>query len=136
MRVLIQRVNSASVSVGKTVISSIDKGLLVFLGIARNDTEKDCNYIIRKILNLRIFPDQKGYMDKSIVDISGQILLVSQFTLYANCSKGNRPSFEYAMRPDQAKVVYEDFTESLRHSYSDVAVMLQKEFLVPICLFR
>jgi len=120
MRALVQRVSEASVSVDNAVVSHIQGGLLVLLGIKSDDTQKDQDYIIKKILNLRIFSDQKNMMNKSVVDVSGEILLVSQFTLYGDCSKGNRPSFAKAMKPEQAKILYDDFARNVKQQYDKV----------------
>jgi len=120
MRALVQRVVSASVTVDNKLISEIGSGLLVFLGIKADDTQSDRDYLIKKILNLRIFSDQEDKMNKSIVDISGEMLLVSQFTLYGDCAKGNRPSFAKAMKPEQAKQCYDDFVQTLKQQYHAV----------------
>ena len=117
MRAVIQRVNSASVEVEGKLISKIEKGLLVLVGIHKEDTQKDAGYIIRKILNLRVFESEKSFMDKSVQDLELEILLVSQFTLYADLRKGNRPSFDKAMPPAQAKIFYENFVEKFRENY-------------------
>ena len=107
MRAVIQRVKKASVTVGDRLTGSIDKGLLVFLGIGDTDTEKDCTYIVDKILGLRIFEDEDGKMNLSVQDVGGSVLLVSQFTLYGDARKGKRPSFIKAARPEQAIPLYE-----------------------------
>ena len=120
MRALVQRVNTASVSVDDKLISKIDNGLLVLLGIRSDDTQKDRDYVLKKILNLRIFPDEENKMNKSVVDVSGEILLVSQFTLYGDCSKGNRPSFVQAMSPELAEPFYKNFASTLKQSYHKV----------------
>ncbi|MFC1841462.1 D-aminoacyl-tRNA deacylase [Candidatus Dependentiae bacterium] len=120
MRAIIQRVTSASVSVDDTLVSQIGVGLLVLLGIKDDDTQKDQEYIAKKMLNLRIFSDEQGKMNKSIQDISGELLLVSQFTLYGDCRKGNRPSFVKAMPPQKAEVFYNAFVEHVRKIYPRV----------------
>jgi D-aminoacyl-tRNA deacylase len=120
MKLLIQRVSEASVSVENKEISSIKKGLLAFLGIAKTDSQKDIDYLIKKLLHLRLFPDDSGKMNLDIQDISGEILVVSQFTLYGNCKKGRRPSFDSAASPDNARELYEQFLSSLRESFSAV----------------
>ena len=120
MRALIQRVTSASVTVNNNTIGSINNGMLVLLGIHVNDTVKDSEHIIRKMLNLRIFSDENNLMNKSIQDINGEILLVSQFTLYGNLKKGNRPSFTEAMPPQKAEEFYNSFVETLRKSYPQI----------------
>jgi len=120
MKAVIQRVNYASVEVDGKLISSIDKGLLILVGIHKNDTENEADYLIRKILNLRIFESEKHFMDKSVQDLDLEILLVSQFTLYGDCKKGNRPSFDQAMPPAQAKVFYDDFVDKFKKSHAKV----------------
>jgi len=120
MRAVIQRVSSACVTVDNKLISKIGQGLLVLLGIHKADTRKERDYIIKKIINLRIFSDDVFAMNKSVSNVSGEILLVSQFTLYGDCRKGNRPSFIDAMPPDQAKYFYDDFMAELRLQYPKV----------------
>ncbi len=117
MKAVIQKVNSASVEVDGKLISSIDKGLLVLVGIHKKDTQTEADYLIRKILNLRMFESDKHFMDKSVQDLDLEVLLVSQFTLYGDCTKGNRPSFDQAMSPAQAKVFYDDFVNKFRQSH-------------------
>ncbi len=120
MRAVIQRVNSASVTVDKKVVSSIEKGLLILVGIHKDDTDKDCEYLIKKILNLRIFEGEKSFVDKSVKDLDLEILFVSQFTLYADCKKGTRPSFDKAMSSKDAKVFYQNFINSFKQEYSKI----------------
>ena len=112
MRVVIQRSKEASVSYDKEV-NSIDKGLVVLLGITNGDTIEDINYLVKKIINLRIFEDSDNKMNLSVKDINGSILLVSQFTLYASCKDGNRPSFTNALNYDDSNKLYELFKEEL-----------------------
>lgn len=112
MRVVIQRCKEASVSFDNTT-NSIDKGLVVLLGMTNGDTIEDINYLIKKISNLRIFEDSEGKMNLSVKDINGSILLVSQFTLYASCKDGNRPSFTNALNYDDSNKLYELFKEEL-----------------------
>lgn len=107
MRALIQRVDSASVTVSGEVVSKIERGLLVFLGVGRDDTERDVDWIVRKVTNMRIFENDAELMNLSVQDIGGKVIVVSQFTLYADCRKGNRPSFVNAGAPDEAKALYE-----------------------------
>jgi D-tyrosyl-tRNA(Tyr) deacylase len=106
MRLVVQRVDKASVSVNERMISSMGKGLLVFLGIEREDTHEDADYLVEKVINLRIFEDREGKMNLSLVDISGGLLVVSQFTLLGDCRKGRRPSFIRAEDPVPAKNIY------------------------------
>lgn len=114
MKALIQRVDKAEVTVDSEIISSIGKGILVFLGIKKGDTEKDIDYLVKKISQLRIFEDEKGKINLSLQDVKGEILVVSQFTLCADCRRGNRPSFDMAERPEIAKSLYEQFVAKIR----------------------
>lgn len=114
VRVLLQRVNSASIEINNKHYSSIKKGLLVFLGIKVDDSLKDVNYLVQKILKLRVFNDSSDLMNLSILDKNYSIMVVSQFTLYANCIKGNRPSFISAEKPKKAKKLYELFIDELK----------------------
>lgn len=116
MKAVIQRVSGAKVEVGGSVVSSINKGLLVLIGVEEGDTENDIAYISKKIANLRIFEDPASKMNLSVKDISGEILVVSQFTLLADCRKGNRPSFVDAEEPEKANRIYMKVAESLRQA--------------------
>lgn len=107
MRFVIQRVNHASVTVNAKTISSIQKGYLVFIGISQTDTIEIADKMLEKMLHLRIFSDENGKTNLSLTNVSGELLLVSQFTLYANCKKGNRPSFVNAGKPELANTLYE-----------------------------
>lgn len=109
MRAVIQRVSKASVSIEGEVVSSIDQGLLILLGIVNEDTETDIEWLSKKIVNLRIFNDDQGVMNKSLLDTGDDIIVVSQFTLMASTRKGNRPSYIRAARPDVAIPLYEQF---------------------------
>lgn len=109
MRVVIQRVREASVTIDGKIKSSIDKGLLVLLGIVQKDEQEDIDWLCKKILNLRIFNDENGKMNKSLLDVNGELLIISQFTLYAASKKGNRPSFTKAAKPEQAIPLYNQF---------------------------
>ena len=113
MRAVIQRVNNASVAVSGKVIGKIGKGLLVFLGVGDGDTEADLKYIVDKTVGLRIFSDEDDKMNLSVRDIGGEVLVVSQFTLYGDCRKGKRPSFSSSMEPKGAKEMYEDFIKMI-----------------------
>lgn len=115
MRALIQRVKQSSVSVNKEVISSIGPGLLVFLGVGREDTLAEADYLVDKIINLRIFEDHEGKMNLSLKDSGGEILVVSQFTLLADCRKGRRPSFIKAALPDDARQKYDYFCKQVKN---------------------
>ena len=114
MRAVVQRVKATSLSFDGKLVSAIDFGLTVFLGVKRGDTEEQTEKLAKKIANLRIFEDDNGKMNLSVKDVGGQILLVSQFTLYGNCSHGNRPDFMLAESPDRAKELYEYCAEKLR----------------------
>jgi len=113
MKVVIQRVSEASVSVGGNITGKIGRGLMILVGIEESDSESDIEYLTKKIVNLRIFDDSQGVMNISLLDTGGEILLVSQFTLHAQTKKGNRPSYIKAARPETAIPVYEKFKKSL-----------------------
>lgn len=113
MKAVIQVVSEASVSIDGQIFSQIQQGLLILLGIAHSDTELDVDWLSKKIANLRIFVDDNNQMNKSIIDIKGQLLVVSQFTLHAKTKKGNRPSFIEAARPEFAKALYGTFVKRL-----------------------
>ena len=113
MRVLLQRVSEASVEVGGLEISAIGNGLLIFLGIEPDDRENDADWLCGKISRMRLFPDNEGVMNRSVKDIGGQCLVISQFTLHASTKKGNRPSYMRAAKPAHAEPLYEYFMEKL-----------------------
>jgi len=113
MKIVIQRVLSASVLIQQGTVSEIQRGFLVLLGIHNDDTKQDVEYLVKKLINLRVFPDESGKMNLSLTDIDGQILLVSQFTLYADTKRGNRPSFIESATPDKAIPLYQLFIELL-----------------------
>ena len=117
MRVVIQRVSEAAVKIDGTIVGEISKGLLILLGIAQEDTEQDALYLIQKLINLRIFSDADGKMNLSVQDCGGGLLVVSQFTLYADTKKGNRPSYIRASRPEQAIPLYEFFLRELQKQF-------------------
>jgi D-tyrosyl-tRNA(Tyr) deacylase len=114
MRAVVQRVSQASVTVDGEIIGKIGMGLLVLLGVGQTDHEVDANYCADKICGLRIFEDEDGKMNRSVVDVGGGILAVSQFTLYGDVRRGKRPSFDAAAKPDQARKLYEYFVERVR----------------------
>ena len=120
MRAVLQRVKEASVEVEGKAVGRIERGLLVLLGIAEGDSVADIPWMIDKIINLRIFEKEDGKFDNSLLDIGGELLIVSQFTLYGDCSKGRRPSFSEAMESGQAKDLFELFVERAREKISKV----------------
>ncbi len=120
MKFLIQRVTHASVKVEEQVIGKIGKGFLVFIGIGRDDNQEIADKMLKKLLGLRIFEDSEGKTNLSLQDVSGELLLVSQFTLYADCKKGNRPSFTSAGAPDMANKLYEYIIEQCKKKISIV----------------
>ncbi len=111
MRAVVQRVTRSSVTVDEEVVGAIDKGLMVLLGVEHADDGDDVKWLVDKIINLRIFEDEEGKMNKSLLDVEGDLLAVSQFTLMGDCRKGRRPSFSNAARPDSANNLYEDFVK-------------------------
>ena len=111
MRAVVQRVSESSVAVGPEVVGRIGRGLLVLLGVAKTDTERESDYLAEKIVNLRIFEDEGGRLNRSLIEVGGEVLIVSQFTLLADCRKGRRPSFTAAADPDQANRLYEHFVK-------------------------
>lgn len=118
MRALIQRVSMSRVRVDDITVGEIQQGLLVLLGVAPDDTIADRDWLLRKILNLRIFADEEGRMNRSVTDIEGGLLVISQFTLFADVSEGNRPSFMRSAPPEFAESAYNDFLEKLRQNHS------------------
>jgi D-aminoacyl-tRNA deacylase len=116
MRIIIQRVREARVESEGRVTGAIGEGLVVFLAVAKGDADKDADYLVDRLVGLRIFPDEAGKMNRSIQDVGGSLLIVSNFTLYADCRKGRRPSFDLAAEPDQANSLYNYFVERARAS--------------------
>lgn len=115
MKLLIQRVKKASVSVNNEVVGKIEQGILIFIGVCKGDTKEQADFLVRKAANLRIFEDENEKMNLSVKDISGSALVISQFTLAGDCTRGNRPGFDQAAHPDIAKPMYEYFSEQLRN---------------------
>ncbi len=120
MRVVLQKVSRASVSVDGETVGEIGKGVLILLGISREDTEKDASYLVEKSINLRIFEDDDGKMNRSLLDIEGEMLIVSQFTLYGDARKGRRPSFIKAALPEDANPLYEFFVDEAKKKTAKV----------------
>jgi len=114
MRAVIQRVTEGSVQVNGQTLGEIDHGLVVLLGVTHDDDEKDVSYLAEKIVNLRIFEDDEGKMNLSLIDVGGKLLSISQFTLYGDSRKGRRPNFMQAAKPEMANVLYEQFNEKVR----------------------
>ena len=113
MKAVVQRSKESSVTVDGKIIGKIDKGLVVLLGVREDDTIEDLDYIVKKVINLRIFDDENGVMNKSILDVGGDILSISQFTLQADTKKGNRPSYVHAMKGEEAVKLYEEFNRKV-----------------------
>ncbi|MCQ2772300.1 MAG: D-aminoacyl-tRNA deacylase [Bacilli bacterium] len=120
MKTLLQLVKHASVTIDGEKVASIENGYLLFTGFTDGDNEETCKKMTEKIAKLRIFPDENGKTNKSIFDVGGNVLSVSQFTLYANCKEGNRPSFTNAMRPDQSKPLFALFNNMLREKFPNL----------------
>jgi D-aminoacyl-tRNA deacylase len=116
MRAVIQRVSHASVTVNGQVVGKVDAGLLVLLGISKSDRESDADYLIDKIVGMRIFEDEQGKMNRSVAEVAGAILMVSQFTLYGDVRRGKRPSFDEAARPEEARRLYEYAVTKIREA--------------------
>lgn len=125
MKFVIQRVSHASVTVHEETIGRINQGYLVLIGVGKEDTREDADRLVKKMIGLRIFSDENGKINKSLKDVNGELLLVSQFTLYADCRHGNRPGFIEAAGPDMANELYEYIIESCK---KEVAVVERGEF--------
>lgn len=121
MKVVVQRTTKAKVSVSNKVVGKIDKGLMILVGFTQNDNSENIKYMVDKIINLRIFDDEFGIMNKSLLDIGGSILSISQFTLYADTKKGRRPSYVNALSGDLAIKLYDEFNEQLRNTGINLA---------------
>ncbi len=117
MKIVVQRVKNASVQVEGKTVGEIEKGFLVLLGVTHSDTKKEADYLAKKLCKLRVFTDENDKMNLSLKDVGGKLLIVSQFTLYADCSGGNRPSFIEAARPEQAEELYEYFCKECKEKY-------------------
>ena len=116
MKLVIQKVKKAKVEVEDKTVGQIEKGYMVLLGVKKGDTKENADYLARKLCNLRIFEDENGKMNLSIKDVNGELLIISQFTLYANCKKGRRPSFLDAAKPEISKPLYEYFNQALENA--------------------
>ena len=116
MRLVVQRVKNAKVEVDEKTVGSINQGFLVLLGVTHTDTRSEADYLVKKLCNLRVFEDENGKMNLGLKDVEGELLIVSQFTLYADCSQGNRPSFINAAKPDFANELYEYFCQKCKDS--------------------
>ena len=132
MRVVVQRSLKSSVTVDGKLINKIDKGLMLLVGINVEDTSKDIDWMVNKVLNLRIFDDENGVMNKSILDVGGEILSISQFTLQAETKKGNRPSYINAMKGEDANVLYEEFNAKLNEHIKTYPGVFGAEMLIDI----
>lgn len=136
MRVVLQRVSEASVKTGGRKISSIKTGVMILLGIENDDQEEDVRWLVKKIVDMRIFPDDEGKMNLSLCDVGGEMMVVSQFTLHASVKKGNRPSFIRAARPDKAVPLYEYFIRECKNILGDFRVQqgsFGADMLVSLC---
>jgi D-aminoacyl-tRNA deacylase len=129
MRAVVQRVRESRVEVKNRMVGQIGPGLLILLGVGQDDTLKDCEYLANKISHLRIFSDEKGFMNLSLLDTKGAALVVSQFTLWGDCRKGRRPSFVKAAPPEPARDLYEHFVELLKQKGLTVATGMFQEMM-------
>ena len=120
MKLVVQRVNNAKVEVDEKIVGAINNGFLVLLGVTHNDNKEIADYLVKKLCNLRVFEDEAGKMNLSLKDVNGELLIVSQFTLYADCNGGNRPSFINAAKPDMANELYEYFCEKCKENNIEV----------------
>lgn len=120
MKFIVQRVNKSQVEVEEKIVGKIDKGFMVLIGIKHNDTKEIADFLVRKLINLRVFEDENGKMNLSLKDVQGSLLLISQFTLYADCTSGNRPSFTNAAKPEFANELYEYIIEECKKQIPNV----------------
>ena len=132
MKVVVQRSLRSSVTVDNKLINKIDKGLMILVGISVDDTSKDVDWMANKVLNLRIFDDENGVMNKSILDVGGEILSISQFTLQAETKKGNRPSYINAMKGEDASKLYEEFNSKLNEKINTYPGVFGADMLIDI----
>lgn len=132
MRVVVQRSGNSEVIVNNNIVGKIDKGLVILVGFTQGDSLSDIEYLVKKIINLRIFSDDKGLLNKSILDIKGSILSISQFTLYADTKKGNRPSFTKSLNKDEALNLYSMFNDCLKKYVSVETGIFGADMLVKI----
>ena len=120
MKFIVQRVNKSQVEVEEKIVGKIDKGFMVLIGITHNDTKEIADFLVRKLINLRVFEDENGKMNLSLKDVQGSLLSISQFTLYADCTSGNRPSFTNAAKPELANELYEYIIEECKKQIPNV----------------
>lgn len=120
MKFIVQRVNKSQVEVEEKIVGKIDKGFMVLIGITHNDTKEIADFLVRKLINLRVFEDENGKMNLSLKDVQGSLLLISQFTLYADCTSGNRPSFTNAAKPEFANELYDYIIEECKKQIPNV----------------
>ena len=120
MKFIVQRVNKSQVEVEEKIVGKIDRGFMVLIGITHNDTKEIADFLVRKLINLRVFEDENGKMNLSLKDVQGSLLLISQFTLYADCTSGNRPSFTNAAKPEFANELYEYIIEECKKQIPNV----------------
>jgi D-aminoacyl-tRNA deacylase len=133
MRILVQRVKEAKVEVKDQIVGNINYGMLLLVGFTINDKEENIDYLVDKVINLRIFDDESGVMNKSLLDINGEILSISQFTLYADARKGRRPSYDLALKSEESKLLYELFNKKLKDKHIKLATgIFQAEMQVSL----
>lgn len=132
MRLLVQRSEKSNVTVDNKEVGSIEFGLVVLVGFTNKDTEKDIDYLVKKLVNLRIFDDENHIMNKSVLDVNGSVLSISQFTLYADCKKGNRPSYINAMKASDASLMYDLFNKKLSEYVHVETGIFQSDMIVSI----
>lgn len=129
MKIVVQRVKHASVTVNKKIVGKINEGFMVLLGVTHSDTKKEADYLVKKLCNLRVFEDENGKMNLSLKDVNGELLIISQFTLYGDCSDGNRPSFTNSAKPEMANELYEYFVEECKKQIPKVETGIFREHM-------